>query len=82
VEREIKKVRATGVCVLIDQVEAGVASVGAPVRDFRSRLVGAVVVVGPTARVQPATESLVAAVRAAADELSGALGAPRPEAVA
>lgn len=82
IEREIKKVRANGVCVLLDQVEAGVSSVGAPVRDFRGRLVGAVVVVGPTARVEPATESLVATVRAAAAELSSALGAPLAEGAA
>jgi DNA-binding IclR family transcriptional regulator len=75
VEREIEKVRATGVSVLIDQVEAGVSSVGSPVRDFRLRLVGAVVVVGPTGRIEPAVESLVSAVRLAAAELSAALGA-------
>ncbi|MEY4175030.1 MAG: hypothetical protein RI900_2195 [Actinomycetota bacterium] len=74
-EREIEKVRATGSSVLLDQVEAGVSSVGAPVRDFRRRLVGAVVLVGPTARVEQSVETLVDAVRAAADELSAALGA-------
>ena len=82
IEREIKKVRTNGVCVLIDQVEAGVSSVGAPVRDFRGRLVGAVVVVGPTARVEPATELLATTVRAAATELSSALGAPLAEGAA
>lgn len=81
IEREVAKVRSTGVCVLIDQVEAGVSSVGAPVRDFRARLVGAVVVVGPTARVEPSVEGLVAAVRGAAHELSLALGAPAAEGV-
>ncbi len=81
VEREVAKVRANGVCVLIDQVEAGVSSVGAPVRDFRARLVGAVVVVGPTARVEPSVEALVSAVRSAAHELSAALGAAVDEVV-
>lgn len=72
---EVEKVRASGVCVLLDQVEAGVSSVGAPVRDFRHRLVGAVVLVGPTARVEPSVGPMVEAVRAAAAELSAALGA-------
>ncbi|MEY4339373.1 MAG: hypothetical protein RLZ14_1223 [Actinomycetota bacterium] len=76
VEREIDRVRADGVCVLIDQVEAGVSSVGAPVRDFRARLVGAVVVVGPSGRVEASRNSLVDAVRSTAAELSAALGAP------
>lgn len=74
-EREVEKVRANGVCVLLDQVEAGVSSVGAPVRDFRRRLVGAVVLVGPTARVEHSVHQLVEAVSSAAAELSAALGA-------
>lgn len=75
VEREIAKVHHTGVCVLLDQIEASVSSVGAPVRDFRGRLVGAVVLVGPTARVEQSVDTLVAAVLASAAELSAALGA-------
>lgn len=73
-EREIAKARATGVCVLMEHVEAGVASVGAPVMDFRQRVVGAVVVVGPSTRVSSSLATLVDAVREGADELSRSLG--------
>ena len=73
-EREVAVARSTGVCVLIEQTEAGVASVGAPVRDFRSRLAGAVVVVGPSDRIEPKIGSITAAVRAAAAQLSADLG--------
>ena len=73
-EREVAVARSTGVCVLIEQTEAGVASVGAPVRDFRSRLAGAVVVVGPSDRVEPKIGSITAAVRAATAQLSADLG--------
>ncbi|MFZ4719054.1 MAG: IclR family transcriptional regulator [Ilumatobacteraceae bacterium] len=73
-EHEITRVRATGVCVLVEHTEAGVASVGAPVRDFRGRLAGAVVVVGPSARVDAASGALAEAVRGATRELGLALG--------
>jgi DNA-binding IclR family transcriptional regulator len=73
-EREIARARTDGFCVLIEQTEAGVASVGAPVRDFRSRLAGAVVVVGPSDRIEPRSIAITAAVRAAAAQLSSDLG--------
>jgi DNA-binding IclR family transcriptional regulator len=62
------------VCLLVEQTEAGVASVGAPVRDFRSRLAGAIVVVGPSDRVESKSAPIIAAVRAAASQLSIDLG--------
>jgi DNA-binding IclR family transcriptional regulator len=73
-EREIATARANGVCLLVEQTEAGVASVGAPVRDFRSRLAGAIVVVGPSDRVESKSAPIIAAVRAAASQLSIDLG--------
>jgi DNA-binding IclR family transcriptional regulator len=73
-EREVTIARTEGVCVLVEQTEAGVASVGAPVRDFRDRLVAAVVVVGPSDRVEASSERLTAAVRAAAARLTVDLG--------
>jgi len=76
-ERSIGKARADGVCVLMEHVEAGVASVGAPVTDFRRRVVGAVVVVGPATRISPKLPAVVEAVRSAAAELSAALGSER-----
>lgn len=76
-EEQIELVRREGVCVLDEQVEVGVASVGAPVRDFQGRLAGAIVVVGPAARVMGRVDALIGAVVAAATELSLLLGHTR-----
>ncbi len=80
-EAQIELARSNGVCVLDEQVEAGVASIGAPVRDFQGRLAGAIVVVGPAPRLMSRSAELVAAVVSAAAELSVLLGhtAARPD---
>lgn len=81
-EEQIELVRRAGFCVLDEQVEAGVASVGAPVRDFQGRLTAAIVVVGPAPRVIGRVDQLSAAVVSAAHELSLLLGYTRPSAAA
>lgn len=73
-EREIDRVLRRGVCVLDEQVEAGVGSVGAPVRDFRRRVLGAVVVVGPAPRIREHEAGLISSVTGVAASLSKLLG--------
>jgi DNA-binding IclR family transcriptional regulator len=80
-EQYIARARAEGVGILSDYVDAGTASVGAPIFDFRRRVVGAVVVVGAADRLSAAVDSLVDSVRAGADELSAALGWSPPSTV-
>lgn len=77
-EVEIALTVERGACVLDEQVEAGVASVGAAVRDFRQRIAGAMVIVGPAPRIRGRVEELVDAVRSTADELSSLLGYVSP----
>lgn len=73
--RQIDETRRTGVCVRMDETEVGVGSVGAPVRDFRGRLAGAIVVQGPSARITSSMPAIAAAVRATASRLCADLGA-------
>ena len=74
-ERLIAQARADGYCALVDYVERGTMSIAAGVGDFRGRLVGAVVLMGPRDRMRPRALRLTRAVRAAADGLSRELGA-------
>lgn len=73
-ERLIAQARADGHCVLVDYVERGTMSIAAGVGDFRGRLVGAVVLMGPRDRMRPRAPRLTRAVRVAADGLSRELG--------
>ena len=80
IERLVAQARKTGFIVLDGQVEDDVASIGAPVFDFRRRLVAAVVIVGPSPRVNDRLERNVEFVVNAAARLSRALGGrPWPE---
>ena len=77
-ERLIAQARIDGHCALVDYVERGTMSIAAGVWDFRERLVGAVVLMGPRDRMRPRATRLTRAVRAAADRLSGELGGRPP----
>lgn len=74
VKRLVATARSAGFSILDEQAEPGLTSVAAPVRDFRGRLVAAVVVAGPAERVRPALTETTDAALAAAAELSETLG--------
>ena len=73
-ERLIDQARRDLYCVLDELVEPDVTSVAAPVWDFRGRLVAAVPVVGPSARVRRHLDAILSAVVEAAGELTRNLG--------
>lgn len=83
VERLVTQARLRGFCVLEGLVEDDVTSVGAPVYDFRARLVGALVIVGPTPRVTGqlvrATDLVVKAAGTLTHALGGTPWTARPE---
>jgi IclR family transcriptional regulator, pca regulon regulatory protein len=72
----VDEVRHTGISLLDEQAEEGVASVAAPVMDHRGRTVAAIVVSGPADRVRPRLDRIAPDVAAAARALSDELGAP------
>ncbi len=74
VKKLVATARSAGFSILDEQTEPGLTSVAAPVRDFRGRLVAAVVVTGPAERVRPRLSEITDATLAAATELSGTLG--------
>ena len=59
-----------------EEFEPGLVAVGAPVRDFRGRIVAAVNVSGPSFRFADRLEDAAERVRDEAGQLSRALGAP------
>jgi IclR family KDG regulon transcriptional repressor len=66
--------RATGFAAVVDEFEAGLAGVAAPVRDFRGRIVAAINVSAPTFRLVERLPDAGREVRAAADDLSARMG--------
>lgn len=66
--------RGEGHAAVVDEFEAGLAGVAAPIRDFSGRVAAAVNVSGPTFRLESRLEEVAAVVRAAAAELSHSLG--------
>jgi DNA-binding IclR family transcriptional regulator len=76
-ERELVEVWRNGFAVGLEEIEPGFVAVGAPVRNADGRVVAAISVGGPSARLDGArVESLAGLVRAAADRISLRLGAP------
>lgn len=75
--RRLQRSRRRGFAVVDEEFEPGLMSVAAPVRDFRGRVCAAINVSAPRFRLSPRTrvETVGTALRAAADELSTALGA-------
>jgi len=75
----LRAARERGFAIVDEEAEAGLYSVSAPVRDFRSEVVAAVQIVGERSALIDRTPHLGAQCRAAAERLSAALGAPPSE---
>ncbi len=75
-EKELKKIAARGHAVEDDELDAGVRSVAAPIRDYTGNVVSAVCISGPTMRLSETRmhDELIPAIRCAADEISLQLG--------
>jgi len=81
-ERRIRRSRQVGYAVADEESEPGLVAVGAPIRDFTGRVVAAINVSAPKFRLGSRLHPAAELVRAAAEQLSDALGAPgRPNAV-
>ncbi|HEU4631204.1 MAG TPA: IclR family transcriptional regulator [Gemmatimonadaceae bacterium] len=75
--RELAEVRRRGYAVAREELEPGFVAIGAPVTDASGRVVAAISVGGPIARLDDGhIEPLATAVRDAAAEVSRQLGAP------
>lgn len=70
-EREIDKIRRHGVAFDNEEIEQGLRCIAAPIRDESSELVAGISVSAPADRHDPDWSQLV---RAAADEISAAIG--------
>ena len=68
--------RSRGFALVNEEFEPGLVAVGAPVRDFRGRIVAAVNVSAPSFRFADRLEAAGGQVRAEAEELSRTLGWP------
>ena len=76
-ERELEEVRRRGYAVGMEEIEPGFVAIGAPVRNDEGRVVAAISVGGPKARLHGARIAQVATlVRDGADRISARLGAP------
>jgi IclR family acetate operon transcriptional repressor len=58
-ERELAAVREDGFATIVDELEMGLAAVAAPIRDGAGKIVGALSVAGPTARLGPSRLGVV-----------------------
>jgi IclR family transcriptional regulator, acetate operon repressor len=74
--REVEATAARGYALDEQEVEDGVACVGAAVRDVRGRPVAAISIAGPAERMPGKRDQLVTLLRAAAEDLSLRLGYP------
>jgi IclR family acetate operon transcriptional repressor len=72
--RIVEETRAKGYAVTLGEATEGVAGIAAPVFDARGEVVGALVLAGPIARVEPRLAPLARRVREAAREVSRRLG--------
>jgi DNA-binding IclR family transcriptional regulator len=78
-EREFARVIEQGYAVAMEELEPGLVAIGAPVQNHESRVIAALSIGGPTARVAAdRIPHLGALVRSAADEVSRRLGASPP----
>jgi DNA-binding IclR family transcriptional regulator len=71
----LAEVRSRGFATAVDELEAGLTAIAAPVRNAEGTVIASVSASGPSFRI-PAVRipALAAAVRQAADEVSGRLG--------
>lgn len=70
----VARARRQGYAAVLEDVGAGYASVGSPVRDFTGLVVAALNVSGPEQRLGERLEEVGGEVKAAAEELSAQLG--------
>ncbi len=70
----VRTARDRGVAIVDEEFEPGLVAAGAPVRDFRGRVVAAVNVSAPKFRFGTRLDAAGSAVKAAAQELSRRLG--------
>jgi len=74
-ERELVRVRTDGHAAAVDELEAGLAAIAAPVRGEGGRVVAALSISGPTLRLGPREIArLVPILKLEAERLSGRLG--------
>lgn len=73
---EVDRIRRAGFAVSDEELERGVVAVSAPVFDFNDRIVAAINVSAPKARVGGQLDTLARYVARAAREVSAALGRP------
>lgn len=73
---EIIRIRTTGYTVSDEELEVGVVAASAPVTDFTDRIIGALNVSAPKARIPGSLNRLGEFVAKAADRLSTQLGTP------
>lgn len=71
---ELARIRSRGYATLDEELELGVVGASAPVRDFNGRIIAAMNVSAPKARIGDRLQSLGKFVASAADELSRQLG--------
>jgi len=76
---EVAEVRRRGWARQREEIHEGIAGFAAPVVDAAGNLLGALVVMGPTARVDEHADGIVAAMLAEAQALSIEVGALSPE---
>ena len=75
-ERRIRRARQVGYAVADEESEPGLVAVAAPIRDFTGGVMAAINVSGPKFRLGNRLHATGEEVRASAEELSDALGAP------
>ena len=75
-ERRIRRARQVGYAVADEESEPGLVAVAAPIRDFTGRVVAAVNISAPKFRLGTRLHATGECVRATAEQLSDALGAP------
>ena len=75
----LAEVRRRGFAAAMDELEAGLTAIAAPVRDAEGRVIASISTSGPSFRI-PAGRipALAGLVRQAADEVSGRLGWTAP----
>lgn len=74
-QSELARIRDQGYALSDEELEFGVVAASAPIVDFTGRIVAAVNVSAPKARIGPRLDALGALVSRAARELSLRLGA-------
>ena len=78
-EQQLDAVRSQGYGFTVEELEIGLAAVGAPIRDLDGRVVAAISVSGPNFRINPDTIPTIAEqVVEAAAQISQRLGQPKP----